>query len=133
MRELLRVTRALGDGNRVRALLALEKRELCVCHLIELLGLAPSTVSKHMAVLRHAGLVESRKSGRWVHYRCAGTRARPVVRDAIAWARRSLRRDPQIARDRKRRAEILRCLPAEACDTKRPPVTRRSAVAAARG
>ncbi|MBD3236893.1 MAG: metalloregulator ArsR/SmtB family transcription factor [Candidatus Eisenbacteria bacterium] len=132
MNELLRVARALGDPNRVRAFLALEKRELCACQLIELLGLAPSTVSKHMAVLKHAGLVDSRKSGRWVHYRCTGKRAVPAVREAIAWAHRSLRHDPQITRDRRRLVAILLRTPAEACDTDRSPVTRRSAVAAAR-
>ncbi len=71
MREFLNITKALSDENRIRALLALASGELCVCQLIELLGLAPSTVSKHMAILHQAGLAEPRKDGRWIYYRLA--------------------------------------------------------------
>ena len=51
MREFLEAAKALADANRVRALLALEGGELCVCQIVALLGLAPSTVSKHLSVL----------------------------------------------------------------------------------
>ena len=60
--------KALSDPNRLRCLLALQNRELCVCQLIELLQLAPSTVSKHMSILKQAKLVQSRKDGRWIYY-----------------------------------------------------------------
>jgi ArsR family transcriptional regulator len=43
--------------------------ELCVCQLIKMLGLAPSTVSKHMSILRQARLVQARKEGKWMYYR----------------------------------------------------------------
>lgn len=46
--------------------------ELCVCQLVELLRLATPTVSRHLAVLQGARLVESRKDGRWVYYRISG-------------------------------------------------------------
>lgn len=65
------ITKALSDSHRVRALKALRRGELCACQIIELLRLAPSTVSKHMSVLKQAGLVESRKDSRWVYYRLA--------------------------------------------------------------
>ena len=71
MFEFLNITKALAEENRLRILLALDGAELCVCQLVELLELAPSTVSKHMSVLRQARLVESRKDGRWMHYRLA--------------------------------------------------------------
>ena len=48
MREFMNITKALADENRVRALLALRKGELCVCQITELFGLAASTVSKHL-------------------------------------------------------------------------------------
>ena len=67
--DFFAVTKALSDPHRVRAFLALRKGEKCVCQLIELLELAPSTVSKHMLILKQAGLVESRKDSRWVYYR----------------------------------------------------------------
>lgn len=63
--------KALSDASRLRALCALRAGELCVCQIVELLGLAPSTVSKHMSILANAGLVESTKKGRWVYYRQA--------------------------------------------------------------
>lgn len=69
MKDFVLVARALGDMTRVRVLKMLEGRELCVCHLTERLGLAQSTVSKHLGVLRRAGLVVARRSGHWVYYR----------------------------------------------------------------
>ena len=69
MNEFTAVAKALSDSHRVRAVMALRKGELCVCQITELLGLAPSTISKHMSVLKSAGVVDSRKVGRWVYYR----------------------------------------------------------------
>ena len=67
MRELLAITKALADESRVRALVALTRGELCVCQIAELLQLAPSTVSKHLSILRQGGLVEFEKRGRWIY------------------------------------------------------------------
>ena len=66
MREFMAVAKALADDNRTRALMCLRAGELCVCRIIALLELAPSTVSKHLDILRRAGLVESHKEGRWI-------------------------------------------------------------------
>ena len=86
MDHVLAISKALGDATRLRAVLLLREGELCVCQLIDVLGLAPSTVSKHMTLLHDAGLVTRRKEGKWHYYRLAGDDAPPVVRDAIAWA-----------------------------------------------
>jgi DNA-binding transcriptional ArsR family regulator len=99
MREFMAITKALADDNRTRALMCLCAGELCVCQIIELLELAPSTVSKHLNILHRARLVESRKEGRWIYYRLAGADAPEAAREALRWARRSLAKDPQIARD----------------------------------
>lgn len=70
MEKILKQTKALADGNRLRIIAALSNYpELCVCQITELLGLAMATVSRHISVLQNAGLVESRKEGRWVYYR----------------------------------------------------------------
>ena len=66
--EFIAVSKALSDPNRVRAFLSLRNGELCLCQIIELLSLAPSTVSKHMSILKQAGLIRSRKDSRWVYY-----------------------------------------------------------------
>jgi len=100
MRHFLSVTKALSDETRVRALLALAQGELCLCQVVELLKLSPSTVSKHMSVLRHAGLVTSRRDGRWIHYRLSGET--PAARAALRWVRRSLAGERTVVEDAKR-------------------------------
>ncbi len=92
MDQFLNIAQALSDGSRVQALLHLRRGELCVCQIIELLGLAPSTVSRHMTVLFQAGLVRRRKAGRWQYYRLAGENAPPVVQEALQWVERSVGR-----------------------------------------
>ena len=100
MRDVLTVTRALADENRLRILMALAPGERCVCEIIAMLGLAPSTVSKHMALLHQAGLVDVRKDGRWRHYRLAGRRAPSHVKAAVRWVQGALAEDPAVERDR---------------------------------
>lgn len=99
MREFLAITKALGDEQRVRALMSLAEGELCVCQIIEVLGLSPSTVSKHMSILQQAGLIERRKEGRWAYYRLAGRGALPVVKQAIRWTLGALEREKVICAD----------------------------------
>jgi len=65
------VFRALGDPTRLRVAVLLSTRELCVCELTAILQLPQSSVSRHMATLRSAGLVTDRREGRWIHYRLA--------------------------------------------------------------
>ena len=108
MFEFMNITKALADENRVRALLALQGGELCVCQIIDLLGLAPSTVSRHMSVLRQARLVQARKEGRWMYYRLPGKSAPAAVRDALVWVKKSLARDERILMDAGRLKEILK-------------------------
>ena len=106
VKEFLAITKALSDENRVRALMALGRGELCVCQVIELLGLAPSTVSKHMAVLHQAGLVESRKEGRWIYYRLSEEAELPCARTALAMTRECLGKDGRVREDAKRMKSI---------------------------
>ncbi|MBE7560523.1 winged helix-turn-helix transcriptional regulator [bacterium] len=116
MQEVVEVAKALGDETRLRLLCALGERELCVCQLFVLVELAPSTVSKHLAILRAARLVEMRKEGRWVYYRLAGREAPEPARSALAWLRGRLGDDPILARDRRRLARILKMTPEELCE-----------------
>lgn len=114
-RDVLDIARALSDINRLRALWALEGRELCVCQIVELLELAPSTVSKHMSVLHQAHLVESRKDGRWVYYRLAGKDAPEDARDALEWVLKHVSGTHQAEQDAERLKEILKMDPEELC------------------
>jgi len=75
-RPLSRLFKALGDATRLRIVALLTHGELCVCHLEAALGVAQPTASRHLAVLRHTGVVEHRRHGRWTYYRLA-TQADP--------------------------------------------------------
>jgi len=113
LEPFLAIHKALCDSTRVRALLALRDGELCLCQLIGLLDLAPSTLSQHMQVLHAAGLVERRKEGRWQWFRIAGPDAPPAVRRAIDAACEELSTDPGIERDRRRLRTLARLDPVE--------------------
>jgi ArsR family transcriptional regulator, arsenate/arsenite/antimonite-responsive transcriptional repressor len=127
VRELMAVTKALADENRVRILGALRAGELCVCQIIELLDLAPSTTSKHLALLKHARLVEGRKDGRWMHYRLAEADAPKVVRDALRWVDEALSKERRFAEDAKRLRAITRIAPETLCCRQRGEPNRRKA------
>ena len=115
LREFMAVARALGDENRVRMLLALQGGELCVCQITELFGLAASTTSKHLSVLYQAGLLDSRKAGRWMYYSLPGKAAPPAAREAIRWTAKALTEDPRIAEDTARLKKVLALDPVELC------------------
>ena len=102
MREVMDVLKALADENRVRLLFALKGGELCVCQLIALLALAPSTVSKHLTILRSARLIDSRKSGRWMYYRLVKECRFPSGGKVLALLFHDMKNTAQIIKDQKR-------------------------------
>lgn len=107
MLSFMNITKALADENRVRILAALNGRELCVCQIIDLLQLAPSTVSKHLSILRQARLLEARKNGRWMFYRLNEHDSPTAVSEALDWVIDSVENDPVVRRDAERLREIL--------------------------
>ena len=83
--DLGALLRALGDDTRLRIFALLTKAELCVCEIEDILDLSQSLVSNHLAVLRRAGLVESRRDsedGRWIFYR-ANAAATATLRERL--------------------------------------------------
>jgi len=115
LRDLLALGKALADENRLRALAALQGRELCLCQIAELLGLANSTVSRHMSLLQQARLVESRKKGRWCYFRLADADTAPEVRQIRDLLIGLLQRDPHIQQDAARLERLLEIDPEELC------------------
>jgi ArsR family transcriptional regulator, arsenate/arsenite/antimonite-responsive transcriptional repressor len=115
MKEFLNITKALADENRLRMLMALQEGELCVCRITELMGLAMSTVSKHLSVLYQAGLVNARKEGRWMYYSLPGKGTLTTAREAVAWVRRSLDGNERIAEDAKHLKKVLAMDLSELC------------------
>src|SRR6476660_4898992 len=67
--ELERLFQALGDATRLRILGLLLTGEVCVCDIHETLKIPQPKASRHLAYLRRAGLVSTRREGLWVHYR----------------------------------------------------------------
>lgn len=115
LRQTLAVTKALADENRVRMLLALRGGELCVCQITELFGLAASTTSKHLSILYQAGLVDSRKEGRWIYYSLPGKGAAASLREVTRWIHGAVAEDTRIAEDAARLNKVLAMDPAELC------------------
>jgi ArsR family transcriptional regulator len=111
------MAKALADGSRMRVVAALiRKDELCVCQIVEMLGLATGTVSRHMSVLQRAGIVQSRKDGRWVYYRL-GKSFPFQLRD---WLTETLVDSRQIVADQESVESILSCGTEVICRQKKP-------------
>lgn len=112
------VLKALGDESRIRTLLALRDGELCVCQIVELLELATSTVSKHLQILKEAGLVAATKRSRWVYYELAPEPG-PFQRAALDLVFGIEKGARQIAADRKRLKKIMKTDPEVLCQIQR--------------
>jgi ArsR family transcriptional regulator len=78
------VFKALSDPNRLRILKALQARVLCVCEIRELLGLANSTVSQHLSILKEAGFILEEKEGKWVNYSINSRPSDPRISTILA-------------------------------------------------
>ena len=115
MLKILNITKALSDETRVRALMMLMGGELCVCQIIEMLGLAPSTVSKHMSILKQAGLVETHKEGRWIYYRLVDRKALKEC-EILDWLERHLKNDKRILEDVKQLRRMQKMSKDELCE-----------------
>ncbi len=108
MRNFLSCAKAISDETRVRILKLLEERELCVCQLMEILGMGQSTVSKHLGILRNAGLVDARKDGTWTFYRVADEAVNDVNLAFNDFVRKALDDDDRVAADLRRARAVLK-------------------------
>src|SRR5664280_20883 len=106
-----RFFQALGDATRLRLLNLMGDQELCVCYFVEILDQPQPKISRHLAYLRRAGIVEARREGKWMHYRItpppeAG--AAQLLRQTLAW----LKQDRTMQSDRARLGKAC-CAPAK--------------------
>ena len=67
--DLPRLFAALADRTRLRLLNLMNGREVCVCYFVEILKQGQPKISRHLAYLRRAGIIEARREGKWMHYR----------------------------------------------------------------
>lgn len=111
IKDVLNIFKALSDLGRIRILMSLRDGPLCVCQIITLLGLAPSTVSKHLYVLHKADLIEVDKKGRWMYYRLSAA----VDKRLMKWLEVTLAGDEKICGDAATLKRILKEDPEKLC------------------
>lgn len=97
--------KTLSDPTRLRLLNLLAEGELCVCDLHGTLGLDQPKVSRHLARLRSARLVEVARNGKWMHYRLA-RHGDPLVRNVLAGLRAWMRQHPRLNSERGRLEKV---------------------------
>ena len=110
--------RALADYTRLRLINLMGDDELCVCFFVEVLKTNQPKISRHLAYLRRAGVVEARREGKWMHYRLVeplDPRAARIFQEVRGW----LREDEDMQRDRQRLIKV--------CCAPQPPIQLRGA------
>ncbi|NOX80884.1 MAG: metalloregulator ArsR/SmtB family transcription factor [Deltaproteobacteria bacterium] len=117
MRTLTQLFKSLSDPTRIRIVWLLQiGGELCVCDLMAVLDLPQSTVSRHLAYLRNAGLVHDQRKGVWMYYRLPAESSELLT--GILRVMQTAAKDlQQAATDRRRLAEHLKTKRADACRT----------------
>ena len=114
--QLESLFQALGDRTRLRLLNLVADGEVCVCFLVEVLGEPQPKISRHLGVLRAAGLVAARRDGKWMHYRATlPAELVPLFENVVA----ALRADPEMTRDRVALARAC-------CSTRVPELLKRA-------
>ena len=108
MSEAVQLFKALADETRLRILNLLCRRELCVCQIVDVLGIGQSKTSRHLAHLRHAGLVTDRREGLWIYYSLSDPSVE-LHRQLIEWLKRAEDEVPMGAADLEALANLGEC------------------------
>jgi ArsR family transcriptional regulator len=116
LRNYESVLKAAADPTRVRILKILEDGEMCVCQVIAILSLGQSTVSKHLFLLRAAGLIKDRRDRKWVYYSLDRGNDSPYAARLRRNLRGWLNDDPVVAKDRERAAMARAIGPIAICE-----------------
>jgi len=97
MKKFIKVMKALSDPNRVKMVKLLQHKEMCVCEIQAALGLAQSTVSKHLRILEESGLITYYKDKLWVNYSLADGTDSPYAANLLGCLKHWLDEDPVLA------------------------------------
>ena len=116
LRQYEDVMKAASDPTRVRILKILESGEICVCQIIAVIALGQSTISKHLFLLRAAGLIKDRREKKWIHYSLDGKSGNPYAGRLLRNIRKWLNDDPLIRKDRERAAMARDIGPVGICE-----------------
>ena len=112
MKAIENLFKILGDENRLRILLMLNVRPLCVCEINEVLDIALSTISQHLKLMKSSGYITDHKEGRWVIYSLNSEN--DLVKRVMGFLEKELIDDERFVRDRSKIASITR----EVCSAK---------------
>jgi ArsR family transcriptional regulator len=99
--EIITLHKALADTSRIRIVKMLDIRPLCVCEITEILGLATSTVSSHLSILKEAGIISDFKDGKWVNYKLRPLSDNPTLLNIMQLLLKELDEDDTIKMDKK--------------------------------
>lgn len=127
--NIKRFFQALGDNTRLRLLNLMGNQEICVCYFVEILGQPQPKISRHLAYLRNAGIVEARREGKWMHYRIvmpANEGAAKVLREILDW----LEKEKMTQADRRKLTKVS-CAPEKFVAVQGAPLPARIGAAAA--
>lgn len=105
LEKTIEIIKATAEKNRLRILMMLTVRPLCVCEIDAVLGIALSTISAHLKQMRSAGVITSEKEGRWVIYSLSDE---PLVRSVMKDIMSCVKDDPEIAADAAKVASLNR-------------------------
>lgn len=102
-----KIFKALSDSNRIRIVKMLQKKSFCVCEIKDILKLATSTVSKHLSILKEAGLIVDSKDGKWINYKI-NPEPDYLESNALLYIQLQIEDDETIINDRKKASSVDR-------------------------
>lgn len=122
MEKVAQMYKALSEEIRLRIVMLLIHGELCVCELMEIFGESQSKISRHLAYLKHSGIVKSRRVGTWMHY-SLNEPLEGYVSSQIAFMRERLSEMPLFKEDLKRMEEVKKL---NLCVSQNPSTCRKT-------
>jgi len=102
------IFKGCADETRLRILILLGEDQLCVCEIVDVLGMPQGKVSRHLAVLRRAGLVDDERRGTWIHYSLSRSKA-PFMRRLRTYVKGEARDSEQATTDLQQLQELCDC------------------------
>jgi ArsR family transcriptional regulator len=96
---MVKVFKAVADPNRIRILKMLQQKKMCVCELSAVLGITQPSVSRHLSMLRDAGLVRDERDAQWINYELCEEKINKYAPVIMANIRKWINDDPRVSRD----------------------------------
>jgi ArsR family transcriptional regulator, arsenate/arsenite/antimonite-responsive transcriptional repressor len=99
MKDTIKIFNCISDKNRLRIIMMLLRKSLCVCEITDILDLSPSTVSNHLSILKEAGFLLDSKFGKWVIYSINKETTDTKIQQTLLMLQMWLNSDEQVLSD----------------------------------